>query len=305
MSRILYFGNGARGVKCLEAVHEAGLDIIGVVVHGGMKDSSDPHSLAACARSLGLPLHDPKGVNSSEFVKVVRELKPDLKVLSGYTQILRKEILSVPPRGTINLHGGRLPDYRGASPIHWQIINGEESGGCAILYVDEGIDSGDILAQREYEIGPEATAGEIIARTLEIFPALLVDVLKDLAAGRARGVKQDREAGSYYCKRYPWDGEIDWKQMTDVQVHNLVRALHGPALPGAFTFLGKEKVVVLRSRLLEETVCGSPGRIALKRADGVVVLCANRGLLVQELEVNREAVPAGQQLKICGESFRV
>jgi len=302
--KIVYFGNNIRGVKCLSAVCEAGHQVAGVVVHRGAVGGSGPTSVYARAKELSIPTYGPEKVNAPDFIEQVRQIAPDLMILSGYTQILRKTLLSIPRLGTINLHGGRLPDYRGGSPINWQIINGETQGACSILYADEGIDTGDILATKTYAIGPDETAGEVTAKTLELFPPMLVDVLAQIASGTATATQQDRQAGCYYCQRRPQDGQIFWHRMTATQVHNLVRALNGPGLPGAFTYLAGKKYVICRTRLLNETICGPAGRIAIRTPDGVIVICRDRGILVQQVGLaSGETVPAASCLAIRGHAF--
>ena len=167
--KIIYFGNNPRGYRCLETILDSGFQVSALVVHHKTQVSSS-YSLCGLARQLKIPVFDPLNVNDPEFIETLKIIKPDLFVLSGYNPILKKEILAIPSKGSINLHGGRLPQYRGGSPINWQIINGEKQGACSILFVDEGIDTGDLLIEEFYEIGPDETAGEIILKTLEIFP---------------------------------------------------------------------------------------------------------------------------------------
>jgi methionyl-tRNA formyltransferase len=300
--RILYFANGPRGEVCLAALRRAGHQIAGVVVHRARPGPDAEGPLAR--RDADLPVYAPRNPNEPDFVAAAAGLRVDLSVMAGYSRILGKDLLSIPPRGTINLHGGRLPDYRGASPMNWQIINGEAAGACTILHADEGIDTGAILAEAPYPIGPDATAGEVMARTLEIFPGLLLEVVSGLAGGQLRGIPQDPAAGRYWSKRYPWDGEIDWERMTDREVHNLVRGLNGPGLPGAFSSLGGERVVIHSTRVLEETICGPPGRIALKLRDGVAVACRNRSVLVRSVKLDSDVqIEAKDFFEIRGHSF--
>ena len=300
--RVLFFGNGPRGEVCLAALRRAGHQIAGVVVHRARPGPDAEGPLAR--RDADLPVYAPRNPNEPGFVAAAASLRADLSVMAGYSRILGKELLSIPRRGTINLHGGRLPGYRGGSPVNWQIINGETSGACTVLRADEGIDTGAILAAAPYDIGPDATAGEVTARTLEIFPGLLLEVLSGIERNEVRGVPQDPAAGRYWSKRYPWDGEIDWERMTDREVHNLVRGLSGPGLPGAFSTLGGEKVVIHQSRILDETICGPPGRIALKLADGVAVACRNRAVLVRSVKVDGDVpLEARDFFQIRGHTF--
>lgn len=277
--RILYFGNGVRGVKCLETLVNNNENIIGVVAH------PNPESTVAhLARELGLPVYQPERVNASSFVDEVVKLYPDLSILSGYNQILKKRIISIPKHGTINLHGGKLPEYRGVAPINWQIINGETTGGCAIIYVDEGVDTGDIIAQEYYDISLEYTAATVVEKTLEIFPILLVETLEKIKMGTVKRVKQNVAEGCYYTRRYPRDGKIDWRRMTALEVYNLVRALVKP-YPGAFTYHGDAKIIIWKASLLREKIKGVPGRVPLKYKDGVVVIAKDFGLLIEEISV--------------------
>lgn len=303
---IVYFGNNRRGVRCLETLYENGFNISAVVIHHGAPDKRDPASVHHLANKCNMPVYDPENVNSPDFIVKLKELKPELMVLAGYNQILKSDILQISPKGTINLHGGYLPYYRGGSPINWQIINGETTGGCAIIYVDEGIDTGDIIAQELYPIAPDETAGVVIEMTLEIFPRMLIDVLKKIEDGCVRPVNQDLSKGAYYCKRYPQDGQIFWDRMTALQVHNLARGLNGPTLPGAFTFLDGKKIIIWRTRLLKNAVKGVPGRIALRQQGAVIVLARDSGVIVVEIKTgdDPQIISAKDYFKICGCTFK-
>lgn len=301
--RLLYFGNGERGSRCLRAMLEAAWNPVAVVAQEGGRQSLG--EIPALAAQHGIPLLLTTNPNDPEFVARLAALEPDLMILASFSPILRAEILNVPARGTINLHGGKLPEYRGGSPLNWQIIRGEKEGGCTILFVDEGIDTGAILLQEHYPIGANETAGEITRKSLEIFPRMLLTALSGLADHSLTATPQDLESGAYYCKRYAWDGRIDWGSMKAGEVHNLVRGLHGPGLPGAFTHLDGEKIVIWRTQRLEQRIIGPPGRIALKRAGGVVVLAADGGVLVTEIlrPGDEKPVAAIQHLPLGGKSF--
>jgi methionyl-tRNA formyltransferase len=213
-------------------------------------------------------------------------------VLCGYNKILKAPVIEIPPLGTINLHGGKLPEYRGAAPINWQILNGETSGGCAIIYVDEGIDTGEIIAQEIYPITPEDTHASVLEKTLKIFPSLLLQVLEQIEKGTVQAVPQNPEEGAYYPRRYPQDSQIFWDTMTAVQVHNLVRAMHGP-YPSAYSFRGDDKVEFEKTALFIEPVPGSPGEVVTITKEGPVVAAKDNGLLILEIIVDgKEYSPA-------------
>lgn len=299
--RILYFGNGIRGVRCLEALVEKGRrgDIVAVITPPGEADQ-----VAVSAKKHGFKIMQPERVNGEGSIREIKSLTPDLFILAGYNRILKKELISVPPLGAINLHGGKLPEYRGVAPINWQIINGETTGGCAILFVDEGIDTGDIIAQELYEITEEDTAATILEKTLELFPRLLLAVVNDLEQGRVTRVKQNPLQGCYYTRRYPRDGRIGWREMTAFQVYNLVRALVRP-YPGAFFYYKHIKIIVNRSTLIPEEIKGTPGRIVLFRGEGMVVTARDRGILIEEIAIEAEtsSITPRSYFKVLGEDL--
>ena len=197
--RILFFGNGPRGIRCFEALIEAGYQLCGVVSH------SRKSELYASATDRGISAFGPGKVNERVFVGGVDALRPDLFVLAGYNQILGSKILEMPRLGAINLHGGKLPEYRGVAPVNWQIINGETTGGCCVLFVDEGIDTGDLIQQSYYEIGEDDTAEDIVKKQLVLFPQMLLAAVRQIDAGSINRCPQDRKRGAYYTRRYAKD----------------------------------------------------------------------------------------------------
>jgi methionyl-tRNA formyltransferase len=292
---IVYFTKGDRGSVCLSTILKKGYAVkavIGVVPEEAINRLSDEY---------GFPVLFLDKINSPEAVLSLKEFNADLFVLCGYNMIIKQQVIEIPPLGTINLHGGKLPDFRGAAPINWQIIHGETTGGCAIIYVDEGIDTGDIIAQEIYPITAEDTHASVLKKTLEIFPRLLVEVLEQIRNGTVNPVPQDPDQGGYYGRRYPHDSLIEWESMTDVQVHNLIRAMHGP-YPSAYTFQNGIKVEIEKSSLLDDSHLGTPGSVSQIVAEGVIVQASNRGLLIKEINVaGEELAPAdffevGEQL---------
>jgi len=279
--KIVYFSKGIRGSLCLERILEEGYLVSAVI---GVTPEDELEQLS---KDNNFPIFYSEKINTREVINHLKGFQPDLFILCGYNKILKMPVIEIPPLGTINLHGGKLPEYRGAAPINWQIINGETTGGCSIIYVDEGIDTGDIILQETYPIKGDDTHASILEKTLKIFPRMLVQVLEQIKSGSVQAQKQDPLGGSYFSRRYPRDSRIDWSGMTDVQVHNLVRGMHGP-YPAAFTYRDDIKVEIDRTGLLEETITGIPGRIPKKRAHQAVVLAKNRGVVILEITVDGE-----------------
>jgi len=276
MMQIAFLGKGERAAACLEAMAAAGYAPRWALAEGG------DEAFTAAARRLG----------AAAFTSVedLRKVKPDLAILCGYTKILKEPFISLPRLGTINLHGGKLPEYRGASVLNWQIINGEKEGGIAILCVDEGIDTGGILAEARFPIARTDTINDVVEKTNKLFPAMLVETLRQLEAGAARP-KPQPNAGAYWHKRNPEDGRIFWARQSAENIYNLVRALTKP-YPGAFTFLEGKKVFVWQTRVPDVVFRGVPGRIVRRLGNGFVAVAADAGLVFTDYEVeglDREA----------------
>jgi methionyl-tRNA formyltransferase len=272
---LLYLTNGPRGLHCLRALLDAKEPVAGVLGHAGSEGSE----AAALAARAGLPYRAPKGPNGPDTLAWARGLGCRLAVMSGYSRIVKKPFLDAFPDGVINLHGGPLPSYRGGSPLNWQILRGEREIGLSVMFTDEGIDTGPVLARDAFPLGPDETIDEVVAKTLPRFERMLLGVLDARRRGALRPEPQPSAGARYFARRLPEDGLVDWRTMTAQRVHDLVRALSG-SYPGAFSFHRGRKVVLERTRLLPETIIAPPGRVLARRTDGVEVACADRALLV-------------------------
>jgi methionyl-tRNA formyltransferase len=177
----------------------------------------------------------------SGFVRSVTELAPDLLLCDSYSMLLRPDVLSVPRAGAVNVHGGLLPQYRGGNPLQWTIINDETQAGVTIHYMDEGFDSGSIIAQRQVPVMFTDTWRDVMSRIDATTDELLREQAPLILTGRAMATPQEPARARYYRHRRPLDGLIDWSQSVRA-IYNLVRALVAP-LPGAFYLRGAETVV--------------------------------------------------------------
>lgn len=292
--RVLFFGNKNRGVVTLDAICERGDEVVGVVAPPESETEEWYPSVAEAARDRGLPVVQPADVNDPEAVRTYEEWNPEIGVMAGYSQILGSDVLGVPDRGILNLHGGKLPEYRGASTLNWMIINGESTGGITVLFAEECIDTGDVVGQARFPIEPDDTIVDVVEKTDELFPGLLVEALERLETGDADPTPQSIQEGAHYHSRFPRDGRIDWRRQSAENVHNLVRALAGP-YPSAFTDYNGEHLHIEATSRLDREVRGVPGRVCLRQEDGVIVVAADRGLLVETVRIpGSEPVPAGE-----------
>lgn len=296
--KIAYFGNNERGCVCLEALVEGGYDVQFVVALPSAEQPKWSRDIIEVARKLGIEKvyvpQDPNmllGLNSLENFFDVFGI--ELAILAGYPKLIRKPLLDACT--FINLHAGPLPYYRGPAPLNWQIINGEIEIGISIIKVDEGVDTGPILDQEFFSIDVDNDYNDVLEHTLRLYPEMLLRLMKRLEKGEYMCRKQKRTEGFFCTKRYPRDGVIDWKTMSDKAVHNLVRALVKP-MPGAFTIRGGQKYFIEKTHLIETTYLGVPGRVAAVWPSGIVIMCANRGLLIEMCRQGDEIVPAKDEL---------
>jgi methionyl-tRNA formyltransferase len=287
--RVLFAGNKHRGIACLDAIIRAGHTVVSVLAHPGAAEAAS--SVATAARAHRLPVLEPSDVNDAALIGQLSAARPDVALLAGFSPIVGTAFLSVCPRGCFNLHGGKLPSYRGSSPMNWALINGDTSFSIAVIRVDRGVDTGPIVAERTFPIAPDDTIADLQRQADEEFPKMVVEVLRQVEAGSLSPREQSTEGAAYYPLRFPDDGFILWDQLTAAQVHNRVRALTEP-YPCAFSFVGGRRVRLLRSKLPAGRRHGEPGRVYLKSERGLLVCASDRCLWIERaiFDDNSDAV---------------
>ncbi len=274
MRDIAFFLNGQRGLSVLQAI----------VDHGHMVSAvyAPPTALTQLApvgERLGISLIAAPDVNASSFLAAFEAREHSLSIIGGYSQIFRRPLIDLPKFGTINLHGGRLPQYRGGSPLNWQIIAGERMAGVSVIRVDDGIDTGNVLAEALIPITAQMTIADLHDAANQVFPDLVLDVLARLAQGNLQERVQNPDDAVYWHQRNDADGRIDWHRMTARQVHDLVRGLTRP-YPGAFTFLDGQRIRVFATSIPEFHLKGVPGRVCHIGGQGILVVCADRAIRI-------------------------
>jgi methionyl-tRNA formyltransferase len=266
--RIVYMGTPAFAVPPFQALIRAGHDVVGVVTRidkpAGRGKVLTPPAVKIAAEQAGVTVLQPKRVRATESVAAIRELGPDVIVVAAYGQILPPEILTLPKYGCVNIHASLLPAYRGAAPINWAIINGDSRTGITIMQMDEGMDTGGILAQESIPISPDDTAGDLTAKLSELGSWLIVDIL-----GRIEGlaaVPQDNSKATMAPLLKKEDGRIDWT-MSAKKIHDRVRGLS--PWPGGYSRLDGKLVKILRSEATEGA--GEPGMLSESGKDNLAV----------------------------------
>ena len=252
--KILFMGTPDFAEESLRSLVEANYDIIGVVTNPdkpkgrGMKMVASP--VKEYAEEKGLKIYQPeKKKKNVQFIEEIRNLNPDVICVVAYGKILPKEILEIPKLGCINVHGSLLPKYRGAAPIQWAVLNGDKTTGITTMYMDEGMDTGDMILKEEVEIGEDETTGELWQRLAKIGGTLLVKTLKEIEKGTAPRQKQsnDYTIAPMLSKEM---AKIDWNKKTVQEIKNLVRGLN--PIMGAYTFLNGKKIKFWKVDLVKE-----------------------------------------------------
>lgn len=241
-------------LESLKALYEAKYDIIGVVTNidkpkgRGMKMVASPVKEYAIEKNL--QVYQPIKVrNNPEFLEEVKKLNPDLICVVAYGKILPQELLDIPKYGCVNVHGSLLPKYRGASPIQWAVLNGDKKTGVTTMFMNAGMDTGDMILKEEVEIGEDETTGELWNRLKMIGANLLIKTVKEIENGTATRTKQPEE-GTMAPMLSKEMAKIDWKNKTANDIKNLVRGLN--PIMGAYTFLDGKKIKFWKVQTLTE-----------------------------------------------------
>ena len=222
----------------------------------GRKMIMTPPEVKVFAESKGLTVYQPSSLRNEDVVNTIKTLNPDVIVVVAYGKLLPREVLEIPPLGCINLHGSLLPKYRGAAPIQWTVLNGDKVGGATTMYMNEGLDTGDMILKYETEVGENETSGELFDRLAIEGAALLSETLTLLSAGKATRVPQNEDEATYASMLDKSMCTIDWTKSAQ-EVHNLVRGLN--PWPVALTTLDSKRIKVISTR--KSTLSGSPGQV--------------------------------------------
>lgn len=292
--RIVFMGTPEFAVPSLQLLVSSGYEVAAVVTQPdrpkGRKKTLTPPPVKEAALSLAIPVLQPERMRSPEAVAAVAEYKPDLIVTAAYGQILPKAVLDLPKLGCINVHGSLLPKYRGGAPIQRSIINGETETGVTIMYMAEGLDTGDMISRVVLPITDEDTSGTMFEKLSEAGAKLLGETLPSIIDGTAVAVPQQEEDATYAPNLTREDERIDWSKPARA-LFNQVRGLSPMA--GAFTSLGGEVFKVWKCEPPKGgagAAGAEPGTILSADASGIVVQTGEGKLLLTEVQ------PAGKRV---------
>lgn len=287
--RILFAGSAALGcptIDMLLKMHRHKL--VGVLTQpdrpSGRKLKVSPCPVHAFMADYNVPVFMPENVNSPESIATIKELAPDLLIVVAYGQILKSELLALPPKGCINLHASILPSYRGAGPIQWAIANGDKETGVSVMYMNEKLDAGDVLSTAIVPIEEHDTAGIIHDKLAHEGVPLICSVIDEIAAGTAVAVPQDHSKATLAPKLKRSDGHIDWTLPADV-IYNRVRGFNPwPACHSGYISPRHQDRRLKVFEAYPEDADGNPGEVLEMNEHGPLIATGSGGLRLIEVQ---------------------
>ena len=287
--KIVFMGTPDFAVEALEALIEAGHEVVAVVTQPdkakGRSGQMQFSSVKECAVKHNIPVLQPAKIKTPEAIEELKKYEADVCVVAAFGQILSRQILEMTQFGCINIHASLLPKYRGSAPINQCIIDGEKETGITIMQMDAGVDTGDILAQKKVTIEDKETAETLFAKLAKVGAGLIVDILPQIERGEIIPAKQDDSLASYVKMMDKSMGKIDWTRDA-VYIERLVRGLN--SWPSAYTsFQGKSVKIWSSDIVVDKTanIKAQPGTIVAVARDSFDVACGDGVLRIYELQL--------------------
>jgi methionyl-tRNA formyltransferase len=283
--KIVFFGTPEFAVPSLEKILQNAYEVSAVVTApdkpGGRGQMILTSPIKKFAIQNSIPVLQPQNLKDQTFISELRKIGPDLLVVVAY-RILPPEVFTIPKTGAFNLHASLLPKYRGAAPINWAIIRGEKETGVTTFFLEEKVDTGNIIIQARCPINEDETAGELHDKLAELGSAIVLHTIGLIRLGKVKPIPQDNNLASSAPKLTKETGLIDWS--ADVKtVHNLVRGLS--PVPAAYTFLGDKLLKIYRTKTGHEKISEKPGTIM--KADSELHVATGNGVM-KILELQKE-----------------
>lgn len=278
---IVFMGTPDFSVKSLERLIEDGHNVMAVYTKAdapkGRKMVLTPSDVKVCALEHNLTVYTPSTFKDEEEVNRLKELNPDLIVVVAYGKLLPKSVLDIPKLGCINVHGSILPKWRGAAPIQWTVLSGDEIGGVTTMYMNEGLDTGDIILTKEVKVGENETSGELFDRLCLVGAELLSETIEAIKAGNAPRIPQNNDEATYASMLSKEISEIDFSKSAK-DVHNKVRGLS--PWPSAQSKLFGKRVKILETRVCKKQ--GEAGKVISNNP--LVVACGEDSVEIVRLQ---------------------
>lgn len=287
---IIFMGTPDFAVGALEAILDAGHKVGLVVTQPdkaqGRSKELKPPAVKQCALKHNLPVFQPERIKKEEAVAVLKQYDADLYVVAAFGQILSKEILDIPKFGCINIHASLLPKYRGAAPIQWAVINGEEKTGVTIQQMNEGVDTGDILLQKEYYLQKDETGESLFDRLCDLGAKAIVEAIEKIEDGSITKTPQNEEESTHAKMLTKAMGLIDFHKSAET-IERLVRGLN--SWPSAYTFYKGKTMKIWKAEVMHHIDDAKnqyvPGTIVEKDKESFSVVCGDDVLKITEIQL--------------------
>jgi len=283
---IAFFGTPQFAVPSLERLIASRHEVRGVVTQPdkprgrGQKVVDSPVKAAAVAH--GLPVFQPERLRDPQVAETLTGWSPDLGVVAAYGKLIPGDLLGLPRFGMINVHASLLPKYRGASPVHRAVIDGQEQTGVTIMQMVEALDAGDMLARVTRPIRPDETSDQVERDLADLGAQLLVDVVDRIEAGTTTPEPQDDGASTYAPRLTKEDGLVDWT-LAAVRIHNRVRGLY--PWPHAYAYLDGARIILLKTHVVNDSTSAQPGKVVDVTRDSIRVATGHGGVIaIDELQ---------------------
>lgn len=283
--RIVFMGTPDFAVPCLEALLNSEHQVVAVVTQPdrkkgrGKKLSAPP--IKAVAQTAGLPVLQPTRIKTESFAEELRGYRPDVIVVVAYGRILPTAILNLPPLGCMNVHGSLLPRHRGAAPIQWTVLEGDQHTGVTIIQMNEGMDTGDILQTSTIELTGSETAGDLFNRLAALGAPALLDTLAASRNGTLQPTPQDHDQATKAAPLTKEMGCIDWSKPAK-ELHRLVRGLD--PWPSAYTYLDGKRYRLFSPAIVCKKTDAPAGTMLLADSNGILIATGHDCLLIRELQ---------------------
>lgn len=281
--RIVFMGSPDFAIPSLEKLYQSDHEILSVVSNldkrRGRRAKPSPTPVKAKALDLGLPVIEVKDLDTNAFYSQLKALQADLFVVVAF-RILPPRLLELPARGSVNLHASLLPKYRGAAPIHWAVMQGEEETGCSVFFLDEQVDTGNIIKQQRTPIGINETTGDVYNRLKELGSKLLLDSIEEIAEDSYQAKSQDHDEATPAPKLFTEDCKLHFDRPAE-EVHNKIRGLS--PFPTAWATLDDQKFNIHQSVLGDDKSL-SPGELVMDK-DDLLVGCSSGTVILKKVQL--------------------
>lgn len=292
--KIIFFGSDIFALPSLKALLTTKHEVCCVVTQPDRGSGRGLHLsstvIKSHAQASGLKIYQPQNVNTTEGIKLLKDLSPDLFIVIAYGQILSEGLLGIPKIFSMNVHASLLPKYRGAAPINWAIINGDAITGITVMKMTKQMDAGPIILQKSVAIAGDDTAIDLEEKLSDTGAQLLLDALKSIQNSNYKLIPQDQKNLSFAPKLKKNDGLIDWERKAQ-NIYDLIRG--SLSWPGAFTHYKEKLLKIYKARVGPEDISCSgccPGEIINVSQEGLTVVTGNNNLTIEELQIEGKRI---------------